>query len=86
MNLVVKVSNDEGDGSKFESLRRENQILRIFAGAEEQSNIVQLVDYFEDSRNENLNYLVLKNAGDMSLQDLVEESTENDEIISPQVS
>jgi pantothenate kinase-related protein Tda10 len=78
-NLVVKVSNDEGDGTKFESVRTEHDILTKLASGSSNANIVQFVDYYEDKFDKHLNYLVLRNAGDMSLQDLVEDSSENEE-------
>lgn len=57
-NLVVKVSNDEGDGVKFDSLKLEHKILMKLQNCSA-SYIVKMEDYFEDSQNPTLNYIVL---------------------------
>ena len=71
--LVVKVCETRGEESILHAARHEAKLLKKI----DSLHINRYIDFFEDPLI-NKTYLVLENAGDKSIKDLVEERTAQD--------
>ena len=71
--LVVKVCETRGEESILQAARHEANLLKKI----DSRHVNRYIDFFEDPLI-NKTYLVLENAGDKSIKDLVEERTSED--------
>ena len=71
--LVVKVCETKGEESILQAARNEAMLLKKI----DSKHVNRYVDFYEDPLI-NKTYLVLENAGEKSIKDLVEEKTNAD--------
>jgi serine/threonine protein kinase len=76
VKFAVKISNDDGEGTQFDSIKNEYEVLKALG---EHPKVIKAIDYFEDNdKSSKKNYLVLEDAGTITLEKLIKKSQKVD--------